>query len=62
MWNRRWSIRPVLAVSLVVAFAASAFAQQQVPHPKDVFGFEPGADYKMADYTQVQDYLRKLDA
>ncbi len=33
----------------------------QVPKPSDVFGFEPGADYKLADYSQLQDYYQKLD-
>ena len=32
----------------------------QVPNPADVFGFEPGADYKLADYTQLQDYYQQL--
>ena len=32
----------------------------QVPNPTDVFGFEPGADYKLADYTQLQDYYQQL--
>ncbi len=33
----------------------------QIPKPVDVFGFEPGTDYKLADYTQLQDYYKKLD-
>jgi hypothetical protein len=32
------------------------------PHPADVFGFEPGADYQLADYSQLLDYYRRLDA
>ena len=32
----------------------------QVPKPADVFGFEPGADYKLANYTQLQDYYKQL--
>ena len=35
---------------------------QQVPHPSDVFGFEVGADYKLADYDQMLDYYDQLDA
>src|SRR5215211_2431327 len=31
------------------------------PKPADVFGFEPGADYKLADYAMLLDYYRKLD-
>ncbi|GAB3491831.1 M14 family metallopeptidase [Spirosoma knui] len=36
-----------------------AFAQ--VPKPADVFGFEPGADYKLANYKMLMDYYQKLD-
>jgi hypothetical protein len=33
-----------------------------VPEPKDVFGFEPGADYKLASHQQLLQYFGKLDA
>lgn len=32
----------------------------QVPKPEDVYGFQVGADYKLADYTQMLDYYDKL--
>lgn len=34
----------------------------QPPKPSDVFGFEPGADYKMANYDQMKQYYKKLVA
>ena len=34
----------------------------QIPKPADTFGFEPGADYKMATYDQMLAYYEKLDA
>jgi hypothetical protein len=34
----------------------------QIPKPSDVFGFEVGADYKLADYDQMLEYYEKLDA
>jgi hypothetical protein len=34
----------------------------QVPKPEDIFGFRPGADYKMADYGQMLSFYEKLDA
>lgn len=34
----------------------------QVPKPDDIFGFRPGADYKMADYGQMLSFYEKLDA
>jgi len=33
-----------------------------VPGPKSTFGFEPGADYKLATYDQSIEYFRRLDA
>ncbi|MFO7894467.1 MAG: M14 family zinc carboxypeptidase [Longimicrobiales bacterium] len=35
-----------------------AFAD--IPHPRDVFGFEPGADYEMATNDQILEYFRVL--
>ncbi|MBI4512903.1 MAG: peptidase M14 [Gemmatimonadetes bacterium] len=32
------------------------------PHPASVFGFEPGADHKLADYSAILEYFRALDA
>ena len=43
-------------VGLVTAAAAD------VPTPASVFGFEPGADYKLATYEQSAEYFRKLAA
>ncbi len=34
----------------------------QIPKPSETFGFEPGADYKMATYDQMLSYYEKLDA
>jgi hypothetical protein len=56
-WSRRIASF-ALAATLATPFALFA----QVPTPASVFGFEPGADYKIADYTQIADYLRRLDA
>jgi len=33
-----------------------------VPAPKEHFGFEPGDDYKLADYSQISGYFQKLAA
>ena len=33
----------------------------EIPHPRDVFGFEPGADYRLADHAQIVEYFRALD-
>lgn len=47
--------------TLLLLFLLPFTLLAQVPKPADVFGFEPGADYKLADYTQLQDYYQKLD-
>ena len=43
--------------ALLTALTAGA----QVPKPADVFGFEPGADYKLANYPMMFDYYQRLD-
>src|SRR5688572_18905151 len=59
----------VKLLSSVMAAAAAAVlavgfvsAQAPIPTPASVFGFEPCADYKLANYEQISDYFRKLDA
>jgi len=46
---------------LVLLFAPAIFAQT-VPAPKDVLGFTPGDDRKLASWQQVVTYFQKLDA
>ena len=41
---------------------AIAVAAQTVPAPKDVLGWSPGDDRKLASWAQVVDYFKKLDA
>src|SRR2546430_13264828 len=44
---------------VLLAFAVTA---QTVPAPKDVLGWTPGDDRKLASWAQVIDYFKKLDA
>ena len=67
---------PILAAVVVAAAALSSVAPlaqsrppasrgaapTRVPEPKDVFGFAPGDDYKLASHEQILDYFQKLDA
>ncbi len=53
---------PFLLTLILCALPAFSLTAQQVPHPRDVFGFEPGADYQIADYSQMLEYYRQLDA
>ncbi|WPP49271.1 M14 family metallopeptidase [Catalinimonas niigatensis] len=34
---------------------------QKIPSPEEIIGFQMGADYKIADYTQITNYLKLLD-
>jgi Zinc carboxypeptidase len=45
----------IIAVSLVNVFG------QNIPFPKDVLGFTPGDDRKLASWNQILDYFQKLD-
>jgi hypothetical protein len=51
-----------LVVSLLLAASTLVPAQSAVPAPDVVFGFAPGADYKLATYDQVVDYFKRVDA
>jgi hypothetical protein len=46
---------------LISFLLASALQAQQMPSPEEFLGFQLGADYKLADYSQVMDYLKLLD-
>jgi hypothetical protein len=54
----------ILVLLLIAPIAAQAQrgAAARVPEPADVFGFQPGADYKLASHEQIIEYFRKLDA
>src|SRR6185503_11629434 len=43
---------------LITAFAVAA----QIPAPKDVLGFTPGDDRKLASWASIVEYFKKLDA
>ncbi|MGE0590069.1 MAG: M14 metallopeptidase family protein [Cyclobacteriaceae bacterium] len=47
----------IIALALICIQAVG-----QIPKPSETFGFEPGADYKMATYDQMLSYYEKLDA
>ncbi len=42
-------------------FLTHTLTLAQIPTPEEVIGFQMGADYKIADYTQITDYLKLLD-
>ncbi|MAE83085.1 MAG: peptidase M14 [Flammeovirgaceae bacterium] len=53
--------RLLLPIFLITYFIPFYINAQEVPSPEDVYGFKVGADYKLADYSQIEDYLEQLD-
>ena len=51
-------MKKLALLTLSFLIFTSAFAQ--VPTPESVFGFQPGADYKLAKYDQMLEYYEKL--
>ena len=51
-----WLVLSLLSVP------ATLPAQSNIPAPESFFGFAPGADKKLANYEQVIEYFRKVDA
>ena len=47
---------------IVFFFLVSVSVNAQIPKPSETFGFEVGADYKLADYDQMLAYYEKLAA
>jgi hypothetical protein len=56
IWSRLFALIVVFA-----ALCSVSLAQNSVPAPKDVLGFTPGDDRKLASWNQVLDYFRRLD-
>ena len=51
-----------ILLSLCVIAVPQAQSRSSIPTPESVFGFAPGADYKLATYDQSIDYFKKLAA
>src|SRR6185503_17603127 len=50
------------ACALIVLLLLVPLAAAGPPTPDSVFGFKPGADYKLATYDQSIDYFKKIAA
>ena len=50
------------AVWISIVLSGAAAAADAVPSPDAVLGFRVGADRQLADWTQIVDYFRRLDA
>ena len=51
-----------LCVCLVLPALPAAQTKTAIPKPESTFGFEPGADYKLATYDEAIEYFKALDA
>src|SRR5256885_5396127 len=56
---RRWSTTVAMA-GLFAGQPAILYAQTHITSPKEQFGFNIGDDYKLAHYTQFEQYWRML--
>ncbi len=54
--------RLILSGIIILSMIAMSVSAQQVPTPKEHFGFNIGDDYCLATYTQTEAYFKKLDA
>jgi hypothetical protein len=61
---KRYAALVALAVSVTVAapHAQKAAPASKVTAPKDQFGFAVGDDYRLVNYTQYTDYVKKMQA
>jgi hypothetical protein len=56
------SLPKAAALLLVLALGAAPATARDVPSPESVLGFRVGEDRKLADWGQIVDYFKKLDA
>ena len=56
------TLRLALLLALIAAATLSGRAQTKITTPKEQFGFALGDDYQLANYRQIAEYWRKLDA
>ena len=54
-------VRRLLVAAALLGLVPGARAAE-IPTPESVLGFKVGADRKLADWAQIVDYFRKLDA
>ena len=52
----------LLLLAVPAILVGQSHATSGVPTPESVFGFQPGADYKLATYDQSIEYFKKLAA
>jgi hypothetical protein len=72
LFIHRWTIPAFAALSITSFFCISATSASQqvrqrpsttrkIPAPRDVIGFTPGDDKKLASWAQIVDYFKRLE-
>ena len=51
----------IIVFYLIILFGINFLYAQRVPAPKEILGFEVGADYNLASYEQAIEYFRALE-
>lgn len=60
--NKNITFASLRLCGIILLLSFSLFAQTSIPAPKDVIGFTPGEDRKLASWARVVEYFQKLDA
>ena len=60
--NKKSFVASIFLCGILLFLAAPSFAKKAVPEPKEVLGFTPGDDYKLASWASIVEYFKKLDA
>lgn len=60
--NKKSIFASLLLFGIIFSLTFAISAQNRIPEPKEVLGFTPGDDYKLASWAKVVEYFQKLDA
>ena len=55
------SLAGIIIIAIVLMGSTAPATAQTIPLPEDILGFKPGADFKLASYTQALEYFRALE-
>src|SRR6185369_3330276 len=61
MKNKSFFSASLQFCGIFLLLALSIAGQTKIPAPKDVLGFTPGDDRKLASWAQTLEYFKKLD-
>jgi Zinc carboxypeptidase len=53
-------MKRLVAAFLILFGTITSYAQKHITTPEEAFGFQPGTDRKLADWTQLTAYYKKL--